>query len=303
MNLNQLRYFVSVAQRRNFTEAAKQNFVTQPAISRQISDLERKVGATLVDRSNHQISLTQAGEEFYRYAQQILDLSQDMAIRLANVSEGRIGHLRISAVPPSIPELSDCLALFSQRYPDIQIEVDVGTGMEQLDCMNRHTHDLYFSFYTHVLSQRDLDCIPTSENRFALLVHKNDAARVDLSDFRSLADRPLIMEYHATGPFLVDKVLKLCGARGYPAENILACSSFLSVSLLVNANLGFSILPLNMARSCYNDHIEVFPIPGDDAVNLNAIGWYKPLVSDAVKSFLSVVQELFPDAFLTRPTT
>ena len=297
MNLNQLRYFTAVAQKQNFTEAAKQYFVTQPAISHQIADLEEKAGAALIDRSGRRITLTQAGEEFYRYARQILDLSQAMATRLTNVSEGRTGHIRISAVPSSIPELSDCLALFVKRYPDIQVEVDVGTGMEQLDCMNQNTHDLYFSFHTHVLCQKGLDCVPTSENRFALLVHKSDAARVDLSDFRTLSNRPLIMEYHATGPFLVDKVLKLCAARGRGSENILACSSFLSVSLLVNANLGFAILPLNMARSCYSDHIEVFPIPGDDAVNLNAIGWHTPLQSDAVRNFLRVVRELYPDSF------
>ena len=295
MNLNHLRYFVAVAQKRNFTRAAEQNFVTQPAISRQIAELEQKAGTALIDRSGRQISLTLAGEEFYRYAQQTLDLVHSMKTRLANITEGRTGLLRISAVPSSIPELTSCLFLFAQKYPDIQVKVDVGSGMEQLDCMNHATHDLYFSFYTHVRCQKTLECIPTSENRFALLVHKSDAPRVDLSDFRSLSDRPMVMEYHATGPFLVDKILKLCLARGRGPENILACSSYLSVTLMVNANLGFAILPMNMARSCYADHIEVFPIPGDDAVNLNAIGWHTPLQSNTVKNFLEVARQVLPE--------
>jgi DNA-binding transcriptional LysR family regulator len=294
MNLNQLRYFVTVAQKLNFTEAAKQHFVTQPAISHQVSDLEKRVGAALLDRSERQLSLTPAGEEFYKYAQQILDLEQGMTTRLANVSEGRVGHLRISAVPSSLPELSDCLLQFSRQFPDIQIEVDVGTGMEQLDCMHKNTHDLYCTFYTHACSQKNMDCIPTSENRFALIVHKSDVDKVDLNDFSSLADRPLVMEYHATGPFLVDKVLRLCRARGRNAENILACSSYQSVSLMVNANLGFAILPMNMARSCYGEHIDIFPIPGSDAVNINAISWTTPIQNKAVESFLSTVQTLFP---------
>lgn len=292
MQLQQLRYFVSVAQKLNFTEAAQQHFITQPAISRQIADLERKVGAALIDRNGHQISLTSAGEAFYQYCQQILDTAQAMSARLSNVSEGRVGHLRISAVPSSIPELTSCLSVFSSEYPDVQVDVDIGTGMEQLDCMNKASHDLYFSFYSHVLSQRNLDCVSTGANRFALLVHHDDANRVDLLDFRSLGDRPLVMEYRATGPFLVDKVLKLCSARGYNYDRILACSSFLSVSLLVNAKMGFAILPLNMARSCYADHIEVFPIPGEDAVNLNGIGWHKPLQKDVVKNFLKVTAQV-----------
>lgn len=292
MQLQQLRYFMTVAQKLNFTEAAERHFITQPAISRQISDLERKVGATLINRCGHQIALTPAGETFYQYCQQILDTAQAMSTRLTNVSEGRVGHLRISAVPSSMPELSSCLSVFAKEYPDIQVGVDIGTGMEQLECMNKSSHDLYFSFYSHVKCQRNLDCISTGENRFALLVHQDDANRVDLSDFRSLEDRPLVMEYRATGPFLVDKVLKLCSARGYNSNNILACSSFLSVSLLVNAKMGFAILPLNMARSCYADHIEVFPIPGPDAVNLNGIGWHKPLQKDIVKNFLDIARSV-----------
>ena len=64
MNTEQLRYFVSVARYRNFTETAREFYVTQPAVTHQISALEREVGARLFLRTTRNVSLTRAGELF-----------------------------------------------------------------------------------------------------------------------------------------------------------------------------------------------------------------------------------------------
>ena len=71
MNTEQLRYFVSVARYRNFTETAREFYVTQPAVTHQISALEREVGARLFLRTTRNVSLTRAGRLFLRDAKRI----------------------------------------------------------------------------------------------------------------------------------------------------------------------------------------------------------------------------------------
>lgn len=66
MHLEQLRYFLSVARHRNFTEAAREFYMTQPAITHQISALERELGTKLFLRTTRNVSLTRAGSSFWR---------------------------------------------------------------------------------------------------------------------------------------------------------------------------------------------------------------------------------------------
>ena len=86
MNTEQLRYFVSVARYRNFTETAREFYVTQPAVTHQISALEREVGARLFLRTTRNVSLTRAGELFLEDAKRILD-QEERARRAAAVAE------------------------------------------------------------------------------------------------------------------------------------------------------------------------------------------------------------------------
>lgn len=66
MNMEQLRYFLSVARHRNFTEAAKEFYLTQPAITHQISALEQDLGIKLLQRTTRSVSLTGPGSSFWR---------------------------------------------------------------------------------------------------------------------------------------------------------------------------------------------------------------------------------------------
>ena len=74
MELRHIRYFKAVAEEKSFTKAAEQLAIAQPPLSRQIQDLEAELGTTLFLRTPHKVSLTEEGELFLQYANQILDL-------------------------------------------------------------------------------------------------------------------------------------------------------------------------------------------------------------------------------------
>ena len=74
MELRHIRYFKAVSEEKSFTKAAEQLAIAQPPLSRQIQDLEAELGTTLFLRTPHKVSLTEEGELFLQYANQILDL-------------------------------------------------------------------------------------------------------------------------------------------------------------------------------------------------------------------------------------
>ena len=95
MNLNQLRYFVSVAENGSFTRAAASQYISQTAITQQIHALEENVGAKLFDRNNRPVSLTPAGKVFLKEAREILGRMDVALARIREASVGLEGELRL----------------------------------------------------------------------------------------------------------------------------------------------------------------------------------------------------------------
>ena len=81
MTLQQMRYFIAVAQNLSFSKAAQQHYVSQTAVSQQIKLLEEELETELFQRTRHSVALTSAGQVFYEYAVRITDLAEDAARR------------------------------------------------------------------------------------------------------------------------------------------------------------------------------------------------------------------------------
>mgnify|MGYP000823829803 CR=1 FL=1 len=98
MELRHIRYFKAVAEEKSFTKAAEQLAIAQPPLSRQIQDLEAELGTTLFLRTPHKVSLTEEGELFLQYANQILDLVNRSEEDVRERKEGLQGTLYIASV-------------------------------------------------------------------------------------------------------------------------------------------------------------------------------------------------------------
>ena len=295
MNLQQLRYFVTAAQTLNFTEAAKRHYLTQPAVSRQITELENELNLKLFIRSSHKVILTDAGEEFYNYARDMLDMSDKAVSRMRTISQGQSGILKISSIPCPTPGLVNALSLFSKQYPAIQVDLDVVTGQKQILSIQKNECDIYFSFKTLLQSQDSLSYITTDEERCCLLIREQDAPKIDIHDFSSLKGKNLICEYHTEGPFLHEKISEICINRGLDIKDHLPMTNIFAVAIAVAAGIGFTIMPETLAKGTYTEHLANLPIPGDDALVKNAVGWNRLKYNSAKEKFLQVLLGLYPD--------
>src|SRR5215217_6751400 len=122
MELRHLRYFIAVAEALNFRRAAEQLRVAQPALSKQIRDLEDELGARLLDRNTAGVRLTDAGAVLLNEARQILLAAQQAAIAVRDAAQGRRGRIVIGNIGAmSAAILPSNLTAFRERYPDVDV--------------------------------------------------------------------------------------------------------------------------------------------------------------------------------------
>jgi DNA-binding transcriptional LysR family regulator len=131
MELRHLRYFVAVADAGNVSRAAQRLHITQPALTRQIQDLEHQLACRLFDRIGRRIILTRDGEEILERSRSLLADAEALRDRARALAGGEAGVLRIGAVPQFIEAaLPEVLARYSLAYPGIDVElVEDGGGI------------------------------------------------------------------------------------------------------------------------------------------------------------------------------
>ena len=124
LTLKQLRYFEALARHRHFGRAAEACFISQPALSLQIKELESMFGAPLVERGPRQVQLTAVGEAFLIKARQIL-LDVDELEDLVRASRGPLaGRLRLGVIPTIAPYLlPEIIASLSDQFPDLELDL------------------------------------------------------------------------------------------------------------------------------------------------------------------------------------
>ena len=127
IELRELRYFVAVAERLNVSTAAKAVHLSQPALSRQIQSLERKLNVALFERVGKRLLLTAEGEDLLLHASGLLDQAQAFLNRAYGLEHGHVGLLRVAASPQTIAWLlSPVMARFSKAHPNVSLIISEG---------------------------------------------------------------------------------------------------------------------------------------------------------------------------------
>ena len=122
MELRHLRYFVAVGEALNFTKAATQLRVAQPALSRQVSDLEDELGVDLLNRTSHGVGLTAEGKLFLEEARGILQRADESITKVRALARGEFGELHVGYLPPlDLGILPHALAEFQKTTPGVKV--------------------------------------------------------------------------------------------------------------------------------------------------------------------------------------
>ncbi|MDI3405262.1 transcriptional regulator CynR [Streptomyces cavernicola] len=190
--LRHLRYLIAVAEQGNFTRAAEELRISQPTLSQQIKQLERVVGAQLLDRSGRSVRLTDAGEAYVHYARRALrDLAAaDRAV--LDVADLARGHLRLAMTPTFTAYLTGPLVQeLHARHPGISLEVREMTQDRIEASLSADEIDLGIAFEGPHLAGVTADPLFTETLSLVVTAHGRPGGRKGEEGAHAAADGPL----------------------------------------------------------------------------------------------------------------
>ncbi len=243
MDFKQLESFVTITKVKSFSKAAEKLFLTQPTISNHIHNLEKELGTSLFNRTNKNITLTNAGEILFKYAVSILN-KRDHAFFSLNAYKGRIeGVLEIAS--SSIPEqyyLTDIMCNFSQKYPDVKYSLMKYDTRKVIDKLNLGEID--FGIVGAKKEGSQLDYIDIMDDEIVLIApNSNEYAQFKSLTLQNFTPAPLIMREEGSGTrTVVENALRQAGI-GLNDLNIIAeIESSETIKKLVINGLGLSFI-------------------------------------------------------------
>lgn len=252
MQIQQLAYFVAVAEHRHFTRAAQAQHVAQPSLSKQIAALEAELGGPLFSRARGNIALTPAGEALLPLAERVLADLELAQTTVRDVVGLKRGSLRLGATPSlSTALLPAALRRYQQRYPGIRLLLEEGGSRDLVGHLANGALDVALIILPLRPTDPSLQTVPLLNEPLVVAVpprHPLVALKsVHITDLR---DVPLVM--FREGYDLRAVTLAACRQAGF--EPILAVEGgeMDAVLQMVQAGLGASIVPTMVAAGMPN---------------------------------------------------
>ena len=244
MELRHLRYFIAVAELRSVRAASEQLHVTQPAISRQIQDLEESIGAALFERTPRGLKLTPAGQAYLAEARDIL-VRVDAANRLAHrIATGVQGHLRVGFVENASWSglVLSALHAFQQEASDVALELQPMNTPEQLDAIAAERLDGGFCYRFGALPD-GFASLPLLEQSVVLAVPEHCAIGSD-GPVRAceLWGLPFIAFPRHVYAAYYDRLISACAERGLTLDIRQEASTETAILSLVAAGVGAALV-------------------------------------------------------------
>ena len=242
MHTEQIKNFLILAETLNFHRASEQTYIAQPALSRQIQNLEEEVGALLFDRSKRQISLTAAGLYFKNEVSNILKKLGHVKSQTALMAQGKAGEMRIghasSAMHTVIPMF---LSYCQQESPDLKVHLSEGTNEFIFNKLN--SEEIDFGFVPNAFISDKLAGLKIYEENYVLILPKDHW--ISSSNFKTLSDcknENWILHPKKEGYGYMEEILKVIGEYGYAPNIVHRSPNTSSVLRMVAAGLGITIM-------------------------------------------------------------
>lgn len=253
MDLRQLRYFVTVAEEKNITAAAKKLYISQPPLSTQLHQLEQELGCVLFERGPRRIQLTEAGRMLYNRATAILQLTEQAQMELRDYTGGIRGTLRFGAVSSvSGTVLTEWISSFHDQFPEVQFELQEGNTYQLLEQVRTHRIELAIirtPFQANGMKQYPLEEEPMLAAGHRRYFAKSDEPTISLAQ---LAAQPLIM-YRRWAEIVASLFEQLQLRPLYFCKN----DDARTTALWADAGLGVGLLPRS-ARSLLHHPETIF---------------------------------------------
>lgn len=255
MLFKQMQYFMTVAEYRHFTRAADKLFVSQSALSQQITKLENDFGIKLINRDKHPIELTPAGRELFLHAKSIVHEVEEMQQQMQKylppdkrtISLGMItglGNINIVEI----------LTSFNNKYPNISVNIINKLSKELCLMLQENVIDAAIFAAPYNLSEYPFEVLPLEQEEFVLITPQNHPlSTCTLVDLAETADENYI--FPTPENVSHDIFINECHKAGFTPKIISHCNSPGRRINLVQGGLGISLISLSGLK--YHNHTDI----------------------------------------------
>jgi len=291
MQIESLKVFCDLAETTSFTKAAQINGVTQSAVSQQISSLETKFAATLIERSKKRFTLTKEGETLYKYSKQIVQSYDELRHKIQEIQNVVTGTIKVVTIYSiGLHELPPYLKKFLKKHPTVNVSVEYRRATQLYEDIISGMADIGLVAYP----QKDprLHVTSLAEDMLVLICHPDhplaQKPRVKLSEIAShkfIAFEPDIPTRRA-----IDKILR---DRNVEVDHAMEFDNIETVKRAVEIDAGISIVPRSpVAQEVTKKTIAMVEIEDEQFYRpLAAVHKKSKVLSPAMKEFLALLKK------------
>ncbi len=262
MNTQSLKNAIVLAEKLNFTRAAEELNIVQPALSRQIRQLEDHIGALLFKRDKRNVRITPAGQYFIKESKKLLAQLEIVVKKTAHIHHGQAGEIRIgfthSIMQTILPEI---LKTINDQIPGIRTVLREMNNRDQYLALQQNELDIGFA--TNPMVPLNLKSKVLHIDNFVVLLP--DHHPVDINNYENFSvfsNEEFIFPSVADGPNYVHILESICIDAGFTPKIVHETDSASTGFRLVEAGLGISLEPISSL------HGHEFPIKSIELKNI-----------------------------------
>lgn len=293
MLLKQLKYFITIVECGNFTEAAEQCYISQSAISQQIQNLETELGYKLLIREKRTFTLTPAGKYLYHQSKSILDDIEKMKEKARYIANTNNYSLKIGYLKSyNGEELQNAIIEFNKQFPEVDIQIASGTHDELSSKIFNGELDIKFTDQRKAFSDEFINFPICTQYFYVKVPIYNHLSKLDKITLEELKDIPCILitskEQRETEIKFYHDIL------GFKSNFIFA-ENIEEANLLVASNKGF--LPIESSKRQIKSESSMIYIPlyfKESQLSRKYYAfWKKDNNNEIIESFANILNKMF----------
>ena len=286
MELRHLRYFVAAAETENVSQAATKLHVSQPALSRQISDLEEELGFALFERSAKAVKLTAAGATFLKEARAVLQRADEAVVAARNVATRGRAEVHVGYAPsPTVRIMPAALRAFQAQYPDTRVKLHDLSTEEILAGVREGKLQVGFLVRPSRGALRGLQFEELARDTMCLAVPpKHALARLRSVPLAQVAQEPLVAFGRKEYPEYSEYLENLFSPLKTKPKIVEEHDSSASLIAAIESGAGLAIVPQSFTCSA-GPRLKLLPLtPTPETISIGAV-WSKASFTTEAENF------------------
>ncbi len=288
MELRHLRYFQAVAEELSFSKAARRLRIAQPALSRAVQEMERELGAQLIERERRSPRLTPAGAVLLHETGLILERFEESMRRVRRTAKGEEGELRLGYIgPPTRLFLARLLKEYAQRFSRVTVILEERTPERVWEMVSKGRLSIGLTRPVLAHEVLGLQTLLLREEKFCAAVPKDHPwAKLTSLPWKKLANELLIILARREGAGSHDGIRAACEEAGFEPRIKHTPSLIGTILQYAEAGAGIGIVP----ESTLSRNLALIPLKPQQTIPLVMV-WAKEGDDPAVVAFRELVRE------------